>query len=51
MIGNLNIEIKQFDFEERILGWLEDTNQDAYLKVQNFCFYVKAVYHFRPEYR
>ena len=57
MIGNLNIVIKKFDFQERILiGWLANTvrepaNQDAYLKVQHFCFYVKIVYHFRPEYR
>ena len=57
MIGNLNIKTKMFDFEERVLtGWLahtvtEPANQDAYLKVQHFCFYVKFVYHFRPEYR
>ena len=45
-----------FDFEERVLiGWLANTarepaNQDAYLKVQHFCFYVKVVHHFRPDY-
>ena len=54
MIGNLNIT-KMFDFEERVLiGWLANTvrepaKQDAYLKVQHFWFYVKVVYHFRPE--
>ena len=56
MIGNLNIKTKMFDFEECVLiGWLanivrEPANQDAYLKVQHFCFYVMVVYHFRPEY-
>ena len=56
MIGNLNIKSKMFDFEERVLiGWLANTvrepaNQDEYVKVQHFCFYVKVVYHFRPEY-
>ena len=57
MIDNLNIKTKQFDFEERVLiGWLanivrEPADQDAYLKVQHFCFYViKIVYHVRPEY-
>ena len=56
MIGNLNIKSKMFDFEERVLiGWLANTvrepaNQDEYVKVQHFCFYVKVAYHFRPEY-
>ena len=55
MIGK--IKTKMFDFEERVLiGWLENTvrkpaNQNAYLKVQHFCFYAKAVYHFRQEYK
>ena len=46
-----------FDFEERaLIGWLVNTvrepaNQDAYLKVQHLCIYVKVVYHFWPEYR
>ena len=44
------------DFEARVLiGWPANTvrekaNQEAYLKIQHFCFYVKVVYHFRPEY-
>ena len=43
MIGNFNIKTKTFEFEERVLiGWLANTvrqpaNQDAYLKVQQFC--------------
>ena len=47
---------KMLDFEKRVLiGWLPNTvrepvNQDVYLKIQHFCFYVKVVYHFRPEY-
>ena len=45
-----------FDFVARILiGWLANTvrgpaNEDAYLKVQHFCFYVKVVYLLRPAY-
>ena len=56
MIDNLSIKTNMFDFEERaLIGWLaitvrEPANQDAYFKVQNFCFYDKVVYHFRPEY-
>ena len=56
MIGNIDLQTKMFDFEERLLiGWLANTVrepaiQDAYLKVHHFCFYVKVVYHFRPEY-
>ena len=57
MIDKLCIKTKMFDFEEHLLiGWLANTvrepaNEDAYLKVQHFCFYAKVVYHFRPEYR
>ena len=46
-----------FDFEERVLiGWLANTvresgNEDPYFKVQQFCFYVKVVYHFGAEYK
>ena len=56
MIGNRNMITKRFDFEECVLiGWLANTGrepayQDAYLKVQHLCIYVKVVYHFRPEY-
>ena len=52
MIGSLNIKTKMFDFKKRVLANAvrEPANQDAYLKVQHFCFYVKVVYHFRPEY-
>ena len=48
MIGNLNIKTKLFDFEERVLiGWVANTvrepaNQDVYLKVKHFCFYVSV---------
>ena len=53
VMGNLNIKRRTFDFEERVLiGWLantvrEPTSQDAYIKIQHFCFHVKGVYHFR----
>ena len=56
MIVHRNIKTKTFDFEECVLsGWLANTvrepaNQNAYLKVQHFCFYVMVVYHFRAEY-
>ena len=56
MICNLNIKAKMFEFEVRVLiGWLANTvrepaNQDANLKVPNFCFYTKVICHFRPEY-
>ena len=56
MIGNLNIKTKKFDFEKHLLiGWVLNTvkkpaNQDAHFKVQHFCFYVKVVYHLRPDY-
>ena len=58
IIGNLNIlrKTKMFDFEERVLivclanTLREPDNQDAYLKVHHFYFYVKVAYHFRPEY-
>ena len=49
IIGNLNIKTKMFDFEERVLiGWLanrvrEPANQDTYLKVLHFCFYVNRL--------
>ena len=57
MIGNLNVKTKMFDLEEHVvIGWLANTvrepaHQDAYLKVQHFCFYANVVYHFRLEYR
>ena len=56
MIGNLNIKTKTFDFEKRVLiGCLANTvrapgNEDEYLNIQHFCFYVMVVYHFRSEY-
>ena len=43
-------------FEVRVLiGWpshsiRKTANQNAFLKVKLFCFYVKVAYHFRPEY-
>ena len=42
-------------FARVLIGWLANTvreraNQDAYLKVQHFCYYVKVAYHCRPEY-
>ena len=46
MISNMKTEMS--DFKERVLiGWLANTvrvpaNEDAYLKVQHFCFYVKV---------
>ena len=56
MIGNVNIKTIMFDLEERVLiGWPANTvrepaNQEMYLNAQYFCFYVKVVYHFQPEY-
>ena len=57
MIGNLNINKKRFDSEERVLiGWVANTvrepaNQYAYLKIQHLCIYInKVVYNFQPEY-
>ena len=53
-MGSHNIKRKMFDFEERVLfGWLSNTvrepaTQDAYFKVQHFCFYLMVVYPFRP---
>ena len=47
MIGNPNIKTKMFEFEERVLiGWLANTvrepaNQDAYIRVQHFCFMLR----------
>ena len=54
MIGNLNMKTKMFDFEERVLiglttEYCERASQSR--RVQHFCFYVKVVYHFRPQYR
>ena len=44
------------NFEVRVLmGWLSHSirypaNQNAFLKVKPFYYYVKVAYHFRPEY-
>ena len=56
VIVNIKAEILNFDFEAHILiGWLSHSicwpaNQNLFLKVKHFCFYVKVAYHFLPEY-
>ena len=56
MIGNIRINTKMLNFEVRVLiGWFSHSirypaNQNAFLKIKCFCFYVKVAYHFRPEY-
>ena len=53
MIDNHNIKAKMLNFEVRVLtGWLSDSIrkpaiQNAFLKVNQFCFYVN---HLRTEY-
>ena len=52
---NQNIETTRIYSGRVLIGWLaktvrEPASQDAYLKLQHLCFYVKGVYHFRPEY-
>ena len=57
-VGNRNTGKSVFRFIEILhvlLGWLSHSirypaNQNAFLKVKHFCFYVKVAYHFRPEY-
>ena len=44
------------NIEARVLiGWLSHSirkpaNQNSFLEVKHFCFYVKVAYHFGPEY-
>ena len=47
--SHVNIKTKMFDIEANVLiGWLanslrEPNNQNACLKIEHFCFYVKVV--------
>ena len=47
--GHLSIKTKMFDLDECVLiGWLTNTlkepaNQNAFLKVKQFCFYARVV--------